>query len=186
MQTPAQPQQQAALMPQRPVSSSASSPATTPDRQQPAAQPHASAQSPAPAYVQPQPDIAVKYHVLLGLPLDRSGDPFDAPATENADIEADSIAEFRRHLRSCSRLPDTIAPTDDIAIKLRVKLTPDGRLAAEPLLIEAKASPKGPLLMQAAIGALQSCQPYAMLPADKYKEWKVLDFTFTPRDFSAS
>jgi pyruvate-formate lyase len=83
-------------------------------------------------------------------------------------------------------LPDTIAPTDDIAIKLRVKLTPDGRLAAEPLLIEAKASPKGPLLMQAAIGALQSCQPYAMLPADKYKEWKVLDFTFTPRDFSAS
>jgi hypothetical protein len=136
--------------------------------------------------VQPQPDISVKYHVQLGLPQNRPGQPFDGPATENADIEASSIAEFRRRLRDCSKLPESIAPTDDLAIKLRVKLTRDGRLAAEPLLVEAKASPKGPLLIQAAIGALHSCQPYTMLPADKYNEWKVLDFTFTPRDFGAS
>jgi hypothetical protein len=31
--------------------------------------------------------------------------------------------------------------------------------------------------------ALQACQPYTMLPADKYKEWKVLDLPFTPQDF---
>jgi hypothetical protein len=43
-------------------------------------------------------------------------------------------------------------------------MTPDGRLAAEPILIEASASMKGPLLMQGAIRALQACQPYAMLP----------------------
>ena len=65
-------------------------------------------------------------------------------------------------------------------------MTPEGRLAAEPILIEASASMKGPLLMQGAIRALQACQPYAMLPADRYGEWKVIDLSFTPQDFSAS
>jgi hypothetical protein len=31
---------------------------------------------------------------------------------------------------------------------------------------------KGPLLMQSAIRALSACQPYAMLPVDRYGEWK--------------
>jgi hypothetical protein len=40
--------------------------------------------------------------------------------------------------------------------------------------------------MQSAISALQSCQPYAMLPADQYNEWKVLDLSFTPLDFGGA
>jgi hypothetical protein len=36
----------------------------------------------------------------------------------------------------------TVIP-DKVAIKLRVAMTPDGRLATEPLLIEASASMKG-------------------------------------------
>jgi hypothetical protein len=42
---------------------------------------------------------------------------------------------------------------------------------------------KGPLLMKGAISALEACQPYAMLPPDRYGEWKVLDLSFTPQDF---
>ena len=62
-------------------------------------------------------------------------------------------------------------------------MTPNGRLAMKPILIEASASAKGPALMQSAISALEVCQPYQMLPADRYGEWKVLDLTFTPQDF---
>jgi len=139
-----------------------------------------------PAYVPAQPDVSVKYHVLLGLPQDRPGDGFDAPATQKADVGTDSISEFRRHLKTCATLPKEIAPSDKVAIKLRVLMTPEGRLAAEPVLIEASASMKGPLLMQSAIHALQACQPYAMLPADRYREWKVLDLTFTPQDLTGA
>ena len=57
---------------------------------------------------------------------------------------------------------------------------------ASMILIEASASMKGPLLMQGAIKALQACQPYAMLPADRYGEWKVLDLSFTPHDFGGA
>ena len=80
-------------------------------------------------------------------------------------------------------LPGSIAPSDKLRIVLRAFMTLEGRLATEPVLIEASASPKGPALMQSAISALQSCQPYAMLPQDRYGEWKMLDLSFTPRDF---
>ena len=82
------------------------------------------------------------------------------------------------------KLPSSITPSDKLKIKLRVFMTPDARLAAEPVLIEASASPKGPALMQAAIGALRGCQPYAMLPPDRYGEWETLDLGFTPQDFA--
>ena len=67
---------------------------------------------------------------------------------------------------------------------MRISMTSDGRLIGEPILIEASASMKGPALMRGAIDALQTCQPYAMLPSDRYSEWKSLDLTFTPRDFT--
>ena len=137
-----------------------------------------------PAYVPAQPDLSIKYNVLLGLPVDRPGDGFDAAATQAADVGSSPIAEFRRHLKTCSTLPKTIAPTDKLSVKLRVMMTPDGKLAAQPIPIEGSASPKALGLMQSAISALQACQPYAMLPADKYNEWKVLDLSFTPQDFS--
>jgi hypothetical protein len=36
--------------------------------------------------------------------------------------------------------------------------------------------------MQSAMAALTACQPYSMLPRDKYDEWKVLDLSFTPQN----
>jgi hypothetical protein len=134
----------------------------------------------------------VKYHVMLGLPgdltapsssTDKPGDGNDATASTAADVESSLIAEFRRRLKTCSKLPASIAPSDNIMIKLRVMMASDGTLAADPIPIEASASEKGPLLMQGAISALQACQPYAMLPRDRYGEWKVIDLTFTPHDF---
>jgi hypothetical protein len=185
-QPPAAPQKQAALSPATPTPSPASSP---PSAQQPAAQQQA---PPLPAppqpspYVPAQPDLSIKYHVLLGLPQDRPGEVFDAPATEKADVGDDSISQFRRHLKTCATLPKSVTPSDKVAIKLRIQMTPEGRLAARPVLIEASASLKGPLLMQSAISALEACQPYAMLPADRYQEWKVLDLKFTPQDFTSA
>lgn len=198
----ARPQKQAALAASRPAPPPAPSPpqATSPPPAQPA--------SPAPAYAPPEPDLSIKYHVLLGLPQDfspvlppapsrsgakdggkageKAGDDFDAPAIESADIGSSPVTEFRRHLRTCSKLPAELKASDDVKVTLRVLMNQDGRLATEPILIEASASAKGPLLMQGAIRALQACQPYAMLPVDRYGEWKVLDLGFTPKDFSGS
>ena len=149
-----------------------------------------------PAYRPPEPDLSVKYNVMLGLPPEilpsapsadgKGKDDFDAPATTSADVASSVVAAFRRHLRTCSKLPPALKGADDVKVKLRVFMGQDGKLAAEPQLIEASASAKGPLLMRSAISALEACQPYAMLPLDRYGEWKVLDLSFTPQDFSGS
>jgi outer membrane biosynthesis protein TonB len=129
----------------------------------------------------PPTDANLKYAVGLGLPAD--GGDFDAPAETVANIDPESAAALRQRLKSCAALPKGLSASDNVKIVLRVALSPDGRLMHEPALIEASASAKGPVLMKGAINALTSCQPYAMLPADKYQEWKVLDLSFTPQDF---
>jgi hypothetical protein len=146
-------------------------------------------------YIAAQPDITVKYHVMLGLPEDipmsasaSSGDKRGegGDTTPAADNLASNVVEtLRRHLKTCSKLPASLSPSDNVAVKLRVQMMPDGRLAAEPALIEGTASVKGVQLMQSAIAALAACQPYAMLPADRYGEWKVLELSFTPHDFTS-
>jgi hypothetical protein len=195
--TPA-PQQSAPARPQKQAATAPSSPAPPPPAASP---PQAQSAPPAPGYTPPEPDLSIKYHVLLGLPQDlsptvppasprpgakagaRTGDNFDAPAFESADLASTLVTEFRHHLRTCSKLPDGLKASDDVKVKLRVLLKQDGTLASDPILIEASASMKGPLLMQGAVSALRACQPYAMLPLDRYGEWKVLDLSFTPQDF---
>jgi hypothetical protein len=183
----APPQRQAALSPQQPnlQASVPQPPAAALPATLPAVLP---ATSPVRAIIPAAPDLSIKYHVLLGLPQDNLGDKtgngIDAMASTKSDIASSLVTEFRRHLRTCSTLPKSVAPSDPVKLKLRVFMTPDGRLAADPVLLEASASAQGPLLMQSAIDALQACQPYAMLPADRYGEWKVLDLGFTPQDFT--
>ena len=176
--TAPRPQQQAAL-------AAPSSPAAPPPsaRSQP--------QSTAPAYALPQPDLTIKYGVVLGLPPELPPEPpakgkpddFDAQASKKADLDSSLIGQFRRHLKTCSKLPPSITPSDSVMIRLRVFMTTAGKLAAEPVVIEGSGNLKGLDLRQSAIDALKACQPYAMLPVDRYGEWKVLDLTFTPQDF---
>ncbi|WP_426442603.1 hypothetical protein [Bradyrhizobium genosp. P] len=199
-------QKQATPPQQQPQQKQATPPAPTPSpapqqaaKAEPPPAPQQPAQPPQPAYATPEPDVSVKYGVMLGLPPDLSArtpaaapagsapgkDNFDAPASETADIGTGVVVEFRRHLKTCLRLPPNLNPEDDVRVKLRVLMTPDGKLASAPQLIEATASAKGPLLMKSATSALQACQPYGMLPRDRYGEWKVLDLDFTPRDFGS-
>jgi outer membrane biosynthesis protein TonB len=179
---PPQSQQQTPAAPS-PNPKSAARPAAAQPQPNPAPQPAPPPSPTTASWRPPEPDLSVKYQVNLGLPTQGPGNDFDAPAMSVAKVATSDIAKFREHLKTCSVLPGSIAATDKVKIVLRANLLPDGTLASAPLLIEASASAKGPLLMRAAIDALGACQPYAVLPADKYNEWKVLDLSFTPQDF---
>jgi hypothetical protein len=148
-------------------------PMPQPPPQPPAAEPH-------------EPDASEMFGLPLALPGGKLGGGFDAPAIDAANISASDTTRFRNHLKTCLNLPRSVAPTDKIRIVMRVAFKPDGTLAATPTVIEASASEKGPALMQSVISGLRACQPYAMLPANKYKEWKVIDLSFTPQDFAGS
>jgi len=191
-----QPQPQSSTPPKQREANPQSQPAQAqPPQSQPAPQPPSAMPQAAPsAYQPPEPDVTVKYGVMLGLPPELPPEPKDAPKddgggandTIGAKLPAEVVAELRRHLRGCAKLPPEVAPTDNLRIKLRAVLATDGTLARLPILIEAPPSAKGAALVKAAISVLQACQPYKMLPVDKYQEWKVMDLSFTPQDFGGS
>lgn len=147
---------------------------------------------PAQGYIPAQPDLTVKYGVMLGLPealppaatsTDKQDDK-ETGATATTNLSTDLVTAFRQHLRSCSKLPSSVSSADNVRVKLRIMMTPDGRLAAEPDVIEVANPLKALQLKQAAVTALTACQPYTMLPSDRYREWRVLELSFTPQDFS--
>ncbi|WP_339032350.1 hypothetical protein WHZ78_20005 [Bradyrhizobium symbiodeficiens] len=189
----AQPQQQQPL--QQPPRQEQPQPLPQPPSQampQPEAQQPPPQSAPPPAYQAAQPDVTVKYGVMLGLPPELPPElPKESPKDDGGDakdsiaakLPAEVIAELRRHLRSCAKLPAGLSPTDAVHIKLRTVFATDGTLAREPILIEAPPSAKGVALVKSAMSAIQNCQPYKMLPADLYGEWKVMDLPFSPRDF---
>ncbi|OPY97306.1 hypothetical protein A5906_38420 [Bradyrhizobium sacchari] len=187
-----QAQQPQATQPQ-PQSSQLPPPQPLPQSQpQPAPQAMQQPQAaPPPAYQAPEPDVTVKYGVMLGLPPELPTELKDAPKDDGGDakdsiaakLPAEVIAALRRHLRSCAKLPAGVEATDNVHIKLRTVFATDGTLARPPILIEAPPSAKGVAIVKSATSALLACQPYKMLPADKYEEWKVLDLPFSPRDF---
>ncbi|HLK80293.1 MAG TPA: hypothetical protein VKT99_02185 [Xanthobacteraceae bacterium] len=120
----------------------------------------------------------------LAMPDGKLGGSFDAPAIDKANVPNGDITAFHQHLRTCSKLPAGVSVTDNVRAVLRVFLKPDGTLAAPPQPIRIEGvSRGGGELYQSVVAALRKCQPFNMLPADKYEEWKVFDLSFTPQTF---
>jgi hypothetical protein len=143
----------------------------------------------------PEPSLpAETYQInpgdMFGMPLTLPGGVvgYEHPgeATEKPNITDDVIAAFRKHLKTCSILPAGVGA--GARVTLRIQLNPDGTLTRSPEnphavgLVIGLSEGSGPLFM-AAMAAVRKCQPYKMLPPDKYNEWKVFDLSFTPQNF---
>lgn len=156
-------------------------PAAKPTPTQQARAPQPPTPEPAPKPQQPWIFDPVNIPALMNLPsAPQAG--FDSEATTAANLSGDERSAFKAHLKKCWKLPDGMSAAQSTRVTLRVFLKPDGGLAGEPMLIEASASRDGPRLMQAAIRSVKDCQPYAFLPPDRYREWKALDVTFSPKE----
>jgi hypothetical protein len=121
---------------------------------------------------------------LMAIPNGGPQSDFDSEATTTANLSTDDRSSLKQHLKKCWKLPDGMSTEQSTRVTLRIFLKRDGGLASEPILIEASASRDGPRLMQAAIRSVKECQPYAFLPADRYREWKALDVTFSPKEMA--
>ena len=126
-----------------------------------------------------QPNIAdaVAQYVALGGPL---GGGFAAPPVDTNVSGYDWTAPFRERVSMCSKLPEGVEPGDKVSIKVRVSFNHDGTVASPPRLLVPAPSAKQQALMEVAIDALERCQPFTMLPPEKYKQWKTMVFYVTP------
>jgi hypothetical protein len=120
----------------------------------------------------PDTAAATAYLALAG---GRLGGGFPAPPIDSPLVGYDFTVPFRELVSTCGASPPGIGPNEKISIVVRVFLNPDGTVAAAPQLLESNPSAKQQALMEHFAGGLQKCQPYTMLPQDRYSQWKTLD-----------
>ena len=85
-------------------------------------------------------------------------------------------------VQQCWNVPVGVANAADLVVVLSVELTPDGKLASSPKLIEPSGTPQGATQQAYEAGrrALIRCAPYN-LPRDKYEQWRQLEVVFNPK-----
>jgi hypothetical protein len=132
-------------------------------------------------------DAADRFPMPLALPGGRIGYEYQGAATEKSNLSEDAIVAFRKQFKTCATaLPATV--TDKARVTLRIDLNPDGTLVKSPENPRAVGQVQGVSvgggdLFLAAKSTVRKCQPYKMLPPDKYAEWKTLDVPFTRDNF---
>ncbi len=102
-----------------------------------------------------------------------------APA---AQMSQDEISALRARITGCWSPPPGVDSESKVYVVLRVLFKMDGSLAAQPVLVEATASPLGPALAESAKRALLSCQPFTMLKPEHYVDWKDMELKFDPKE----
>ena len=105
--------------------------------------------------------------------------PSGGPAGEGkSKLTPEEIAALRAQIQKCWKLPVGMPGIIGLEVILRVSFGSKGQLAGDPVLLQAPASERGPLLVGIALNALKDCYPYKLPPA-KYADWKTLDLKFT-------
>jgi hypothetical protein len=141
---------------------------------------------PKPELIRPPPDsaeeraaTAARLAWMLNLPMETEASLAGPPSESKSNLAREEIAEFKAQVSKCWVVPAGVPSTPGFDVLIRIALKPDGTLGGKPELVRAPASVAGPPLVDSAKRALQKCQPYATLPADRYQDWKILELTFT-------
>lgn len=88
-------------------------------------------------------------------------------------------------MRQCWNVPVGAPDPERLIVQVRVYLTPDGGLAQPPQLepgtrAAAAANPYMRSAAEAALRAVNVCEPYKHLPPEKYEVWHEIVMTFDP------
>ncbi|HEY0331760.1 MAG TPA: protein TolA [Rhodopseudomonas sp.] len=75
---------------------------------------------------------------------------------------------------------------EELIVDIRIRLTPERRLAAAPEIVSRGSSPRYQAAAEAAMRAVLQGQPYDMLQPGSYDQWKDMIVTFDPRQMFRS
>jgi len=99
-----------------------------------------------------------------------------------AQLSQSEIDALRKRLGECWNPPAGAADGGQLKVVMRVLFKPDATVATPPQLVAATASPFGPAMAERAKRAILTCQPFTMLRAEHYQQWKDIEITFDPRE----
>ena len=99
-----------------------------------------------------------------------------------AQLSLSELDALRARLAQLWTVPAGAKDPQELVVLIRIKLKPDGRLAAPPIVLTSGKSPLFMAARDSAIRALFRGQPYDMLKPEHYEQWKDVEITFDPRD----
>lgn len=108
-----------------------------------------------------------------------------AAKTSSSDSQALEFYALRTRLAALWGMPPDSKNPDELVVKIRMRLKPDGLLAAAPVVLSSGGSGPYVAARDRALRAALDAQPYSMLKADSYEAWKELEITFDPRGITA-
>lgn len=103
------------------------------------------------------------------------------PSQAVAKLSINEIDRLRLQIRQCWRVPAGALEADDLIVRIRVGLHPDGSISNGPYVVNRARL--GDRYFRAAaesvLRAIRRCQPFQMPPA-KYQNWRELELNFDP------
>lgn len=104
-------------------------------------------------------------------------------------LVARATASAAAQVKRCYRSPKLNRDARQITTRLRVRFTPEGELAALPVVIAQSSvtpgnRPYAGTMAQAAIAAVIDCSPLKLPPELYANGWDVFELTFSPPTFA--
>lgn len=102
-----------------------------------------------------------------------------------AQLSQSELDAFRARLANLWNPPAGASSPDELLVRVRIRLNPDGRLAGPPFASSPTGYGNSALYMAArdsAHRAINRAQPFDMFKPENYEQWKDIEITFDPRD----
>lgn len=125
--------------------------------------------------------LAIFSTVQLSDHRDRETVPVEIPAPRDAVRPPSAVStpseyiQLKNHLFNYWKAPPV---REKLSIVVQARLNLDGSLAAPPQILSQGQGPDFEKMSASAIEAVRQAQPFKMLPAARYENWKVITFTF--------
>lgn len=105
-----------------------------------------------------------------------------APRGRAAQISQTELDALRARLMQLWNPPAGIKNPEEAIVRVRVQLSPDGRLIGQPQVVTNGSGFTYMTARDSAVRALFRGQPFDMLRRETYESWKDVEITFDPRD----
>ena len=107
---------------------------------------------------------------------------FGVPKGQDATLSMSELDAFRRHVQKCWNVLPGAGSMESVVVVLRIRLNPDGTLAAQPQLVTPVTTPIMRAMAESAVRAVTTCAPFKMLRPQTYPVWKDMEVGFDSRE----
>jgi colicin import membrane protein len=122
---------------------------------------------------------------ITGAALNSSASLGSARGTA-ATLSQSELDAMRARLASLWNVQPGVEHPEELFVTVRIRLTPDRRLAGPPQVVSTGSSTRYQAAAEAAVRAVLQGQPYNMLRDETYDQWKYMDIDFDPKQMFRS